>query len=161
MGKRVSFIRVNKKELPTKVAGKSQLLDQVFNPDRKDGSIVVDMDKSLPALFFMLSESKVGDVESGLVSEWKFKTLYEGDITVYYQDSQQVGQLNEQFASIDQQWVSAHYDAHALMENKIYPDIWDGQGYNGLQWLSDHFGSLQQFYRQAAAHDEVVIAIPT
>lgn len=163
MGKRVSFIRLNKTGLPSSATDRERLLDQVFNADVRDASIVIDIDKSLEALANIISGQQVSDPVMVLVKQWEFTPLLydEEGVNMYYQDSGKAKLLNEKLSQIDEVWLREKYNGSELKANKVYPDIWDEEkGYNGLKYVTDHFLSLQHFYHQACLNNEVVVAIP-
>ena len=71
-----------------------------------------------------------------------------------------VARIADALGKLDGAALRARYDARAMSAAAVYPEIWDGDEPDALDYLVGHFETLRETYREAAAAgDYVLVAI--
>ncbi|MFP5392400.1 MAG: YfbM family protein [Gammaproteobacteria bacterium] len=119
----------------------------------------VDLDKAWHAIHFVLTGEEYGG--EGPLAQAVLGGVPIGDEDVGYgparglsaADVKAVAAALEQVTESD---LRAKFDADALTEAEIYPQIWD-EGDVALDYVLDNFLEMRRFYQDAATRDMAVL----
>jgi len=83
-----------------------------------------------------------------------------GGAQISYATPARVARIADALGKLDGAALRARYDARAMSAAAVYPEIWDGDEPDALDYLVGHFETLRETYREAAAAgDYVLVAI--
>jgi len=74
-----------------------------------------------------------------------------------YLSQDQVRQVADALSNISEADFHARFDAQAMDEQEIYPQIWSRDGDFGRAYVFGHFLSLAAFYREAADRSDAML----
>lgn len=122
---------------------------------------VVYLDKAWHAIHFVLTGSPwLGD------APWSWAILGGTSLSEDPDEdaprrvgADEVAQIAAALASLPEQEFARRYDAQALADAQIYPDvIWLRDGDEAKEYVVTHYAQLSAFYAAAAARGDVVFA---
>lgn len=119
----------------------------------------VDLDKAWHAIHFVLTGEVYGG--EGPLAQAVLGGVPIGDEDVGYGPARglpvgDVKAVASALAQVSESDLRAKFDAGALTEAEIYPQIWD-EGDEALDYVLDNFLEVQRFYQDAAAKDMAAI----
>jgi hypothetical protein len=136
--------------------------DSVAVPDylyRTRADEGIDIDKAWHAIHFMLTGQLYGG--DGPLAKAVLGGVPIGDEDVGYGPARGLSAVEVKEVSCALQQLSksdlrAKFDAEALSEAEIYPEIWD-EADEALDYVLDNFFEMQRFYQDAATKDMAAI----
>ncbi len=113
-------------------------------------------------LFFLLTGQGLDDSDHPLL-----KVLFSGQTIdedqdmgygpAHYLTPDQVADLNNQIEKITIEDLKQRYDPRKMMELQVYPTIWEDEGEEAFDYLSEYFVTVQQVYSDATKNGEAII----
>ena len=77
----------------------------------------------------------------------------------HYLTPEQVADINSQISKITVQELKQRYDPAKMTELEVYPNIWEDEGEETFEYLSDNFSMVQQLYSDATKNGQAIISI--
>jgi hypothetical protein len=161
MGMIGNLLRVTKNELDNYLNDSSLLEKNIYREDTENLKLV-DIEKAWDGIIFLLT----GNGISVSFDEPLAKVLFSGQLIdenqnlgygpAHYLTPEQVVDLNAQVAKITIADLKQKFDPQRMMEEDIYPEIWD-EGEEAFDYLSVYFLSLQKVYSDAAKNGEAIV----
>lgn len=122
-----------------------------------------DLDKAWHGIHFMLT----GDGGGGALPQGTLLLggIEVGDIDVGYGPAralspEDTARFHEHLSAISAEDFDSRFDAQSMLDQKIYPEIWDrdlaGEP-DGRPYMNDFFPQLKQIFAEAAAANEGMI----
>ncbi|PWN64133.1 DUF1877 family protein [Chryseobacterium viscerum] len=150
---------------PSELAGlkREELYIRFYPADGAAGDHLIDLDKSLPGIQFLLS----GNVDS----ENPYQNLLNGEIippseeegtgvTYHILTPVEIEKLDRLLLAIDDSDFQQNYDPLVMMASNVYPDIW-ANGRESYDYLYTHFRGLKSFISKAAYDSNVIVVMTT
>jgi hypothetical protein len=120
---------------------------------------IIDIDKAWHGIHFMLTENS--SASSPLAhAVLGVKKIGEEDVgygPAHGISAASVKKIAEALNEISEEVFRGMFDASAMINAEIYPDIWD-KGDESLAFLLVHFKVLQRFYADTAKADKAAIS---
>lgn len=161
MGMTCTLLRVSKNELD-EYLNESSLLEEIINDDESEDKNLIDIDKSWDGIIFLLTGQNFENAEHPLL-----QVLFSGQIIddeqdlgygpAHYLTPEQVADLNKQISKITVEELRHKYDPDKMTELDVYPTIWEEEGDESFEYLSDNFLEVQQLYSDATKNGEAII----
>ena len=127
-------------------------------PDGGEAENGIDVDKAWHGIHFMLT----GDVWGGAspLANVVLGGVEIGEDAGYgparYITPDEVRAAAEVIRSLPREVLGKRYDAAAMAENEIYPDIWD-EGDDAADYLLSYYESLRNYYLDAASKGNAML----
>jgi hypothetical protein len=158
MGMICNILRVSPDELEAYLAD-SSLLEARINSDTQDPNLY-DIDKSWDGIIYLLTGSNSSDttqflsriIFSGQLIDKKQKL---GSGPAHYLLPQQVKDLNDHIRGIEPSSLKDKFDATAMKELGVYPNVWDHD--DTADYLIEYFETIQEIYALASQNGEAII----
>lgn len=155
-----NLLRVTNAELEEYLKESSLLEDRIYNGQAEDPNLI-DIDKAWEGIVFLLTGQCLAEANHPLVAVLFSGQLVNSDQDLgygpaHYLRPEQVADLNHQIAAITVDELMQRYDAAKMMDLGVYPQIWDEDG-EAMDYLSEYFTSVQQFYSNAARNQDAII----
>lgn len=158
-----NLLRVTKTELDEYLKDSSLLEKSIYDEETdEENPNLVDIDKSWDGILFLLTGQNVANTDHPLA-----KVLFSGQLIdeeqdmgygpAHYLTPEQVKELNQQIATITIADLKQKYDPKRMEEMEVYPTIWESEGDEAFDYLSEYFKELQQVYSNAAENNEAII----
>jgi hypothetical protein len=158
-----NLLRVTKTELDEFLKDSSLLEKTIYDEETDDENPnLVDIDKSWDGILFLLTGQNVANLDHPLA-----KVLFSGQLVdeeqdfgygpAHYLTPEQVKVLNNQISIITDADLKQKYDPKKMEELEVYPTIWEEEGDEAFDYLSEYFKELQQVYSSAAKNGEAII----
>lgn len=123
----------------------------------QDSDQFLDLDKSWHAIHFMLN----GHVYEGDLAMVFFGGEEIGEDLGYgavrYLTPGQVKHVAEVISKINDEAFSRKYDPQTMDQVGIYPDVWEIDGADGLEYVLPYFQDLKVFYQNAVLRNQAVL----
>ena len=159
-----NLLRVTGEELKMYLNDSSLLeekLDRVY--EQEEDETLIDLDKAWEGILFLLTGQGLADlVESNHPLAKAIlggQTIDENQDLGYgpalYLTPEQVQDINRQIATVSNEEIAAAYNPNAMMEQGIYPEVWDEEA---LEYLMEYVDVLRNTYAVAAKNNEAIIA---
>ena|SRR5215510_9459594 len=71
--------------------------------------------------------------------------------------ARQVKDIAAKLQAVPAETLMARYDPKKLTKAEIYPEIWESEGFEALNWLMEGYRELVSFYARAAAEGKAII----
>ncbi|WP_151960815.1 YfbM family protein [Acinetobacter bereziniae] len=136
------------------------LLEAYVYGDQKDQkSQTLDLDKTWHAIHFILNGDAYGGQGPLAMVFFGGKEIGEdlGIGPARYLTAEQVKQVANSVEQVSDHQFSKQYDIEALDQADIYPNMWDEDSEEGLQYILPYFQDLKQFYQEAALRNQAVL----
>lgn len=138
--------------------------ENFINPDdfrEAPKGTLIDLDKSWHAIHFLLTgEIWCATLPQGTLLAGEEVTEDSGYGPARLLNADQVANFANFLAGKPDDFVEKAFDFDALQEAKIYPTIWDRRDPEDVNYVSQYFRKLKQFFKDAATdRNFVVIAI--
>jgi hypothetical protein len=120
---------------------------------------IIDIDKAWHGIHFMLTENSPSSSPLAY-AVLGIKKIGEEDVgygTAHGISAASVKKIAEALNEISEEAFRAMFDANAMINAEIYPDIWD-KGDESLAFLRAHFKVLQRFYADTAKTGKAAIS---
>ena len=69
----------------------------------------------------------------------------------------QVAVLSEALSGITSEHFGEKFDHSALAAAEVYPNIWQAEGAESLEYVQPYYDDLRSFYQAAAGRNEAVL----
>lgn len=158
MGMICTLIRVSAAELEA-YQKDSSLLAERINKETPD-PYFYDIDKSWDGIIYLLTGSNSSDS-----SQYLSKIIFSGQLIdkeqdlgtgpAHYLNPQQVKDIYEQIKEIIPASLKEKFDAAAMKELGVYPNVWDHE--DVVDYLVEYFETVQEVYALAVDHNEAII----
>jgi Domain of unknown function (DUF1877) len=155
------LLRISSNELK-KYQENSDLLESRIDVSlENDDPNMIDIDKSWDGINFLLTGNIVGDSDHPL-EKVLFSMQYidenqdlgYGPANFLYPD--QVKELNDTISKISVNELSTKYDSKKMTELELYPTgLWQDNGV--VNYLTDNFKTVQEFYALAVKENQAII----
>lgn len=163
MGMTCTLLRVTKSELEEYLNDSSLLEDRIYDDESEDeDENLIDIDKSWDGIIFLLTGQNFENADHPLL-----QVLFSGQIIddeqdlgygpAHYLTPEQVANLNNQISKITVEDLKQKYDPKKMTELDVYPTIWEDEGEETFDYLSDNFLEVQQLYADASKNGEAII----
>jgi Domain of unknown function (DUF1877) len=156
MGMRLSLVAMK----PDQLAGLSQSeLSLIGLLLRSPDESSLHLDKEWHGIHFLLTgESWSSDGRYGSVifggGEFGPNLSYGPARVLAAEDIREIGVMLE-VLSLDE--LRRRYDPVAMSKAQVYPDVWEREGHEALEWLLAGYLKLRDFYARAAAEGKGVL----
>lgn len=158
-----NLLRVTKVQLEEYLENSSLLESSLYDEETDDKNTnLVDIDKSWDGIIFLLTGQGIAKANHPLL-----RVLFSGQIIdenqdlgygpAHYLTPEQVADLNNQISKITVADLKQKYDPKKMTELEVYPSIWEGEGEEAFDYLSEYFVTIQQVYSDAAKNGEAII----
>jgi hypothetical protein len=157
MGMRLSLSMVAADEPPRFAEDAAALLRLLTQSD--EGGVLLHMDKEWHGIHFLLtgepwpSGHPLGMAVFG--AEDVGDNLGYGPARALTVD--QVHYIANELSQISAEALRQRYDAQLMMKEMIYPEVWQREGQEALEWLVSGFQRLVTFYSAASSQQKAVI----
>lgn len=163
MGMIAFLLRVPQHELDGYLADSSTLEDFIQSEENDfQDPIWCDLDKAWDAMLFVLTGNGIAGSYHPLT-----KVLFSGQLVdeeqdlgygpAHYLTPAQVVALNGELAKITVDEIAKRYSPDEMNAQDIYPGYWD-QSEVAIEFVTDSFLALQQFYAEAAKNGPAIIS---
>lgn len=141
---------------------REELYKRFYPGDLATGDNLIDLDKSLPGIQFLLC----GSVDS----ENLYQNLLNGEIILPSEDEEigviyrvltpvEIEKIDGLLSAAQDSDLQQNYNPLIMMASNVYPDIWENET-ESYDYLYTHFRGLKSFISKAA-HDSKVIVVMT
>lgn len=165
MGMTALLLRVPKETLDSYLEDSSLLEERVFEDESEEADpALLDIDKSWDGIIFLLTGA-ISDENDHPLQE----VLFSEDVIdedqdmgygpAHYLTPEKVKELNDQLMTITEEELEKRFDPAQLKAAGAYPDIWEQDREEILEYLVEHFELLKDFYAEAAAKGEAIITM--
>jgi Domain of unknown function (DUF1877) len=165
MGMTCTLLRVTKSELEEYLNDSSLLEDRIYDDESEDeDENLIDIDKSWDGIIFLLTGQNFENADHPLL-----QVLFSGQIIdneqdlgygpAHYLTPEQVTDLNNQISKITVEDLRQKYDPEKMTELDVYPNVWEDEGEESFEYLSDNFLEVQQLYSDASKNGQAIITI--
>lgn len=165
MGMTCTLLRVTKSKLEEYLNNSSLLEDRIFNDEPEDeDKNLLDIDKSWDGIIFLLTGQNIENADHPLL-----QVIFSGEIIdndqdfgsgpANYRTPEQVADLNAEISKITVEDLRQKYDPVKMSKLDVYPNVWERDGEEAFEYLSDYFLELQQFYSDASLNGQAIITI--
>lgn len=123
---------------------------------------LTDIDKAWDGIIFLLTGQGLANADHPLLS-----VLFSGQVIdeeqdlgygpAHYLTPEQVVDLNNQISKITVEDLKKKYDPKRMEELEVYPSIWEEEGDDAFDYLSEYFEVVQEVYAEAAKNGEAII----
>jgi|GEM_PF-2034887 len=161
MGQYTKLLQLN----PVELTGLKleELYNRFYPNDTGSGDKLLDIDKSLPGIQFLLSGSAGADNP--------YQNLLKGKIVLLPQDEEngiiyqvlthkEIEQLDELLSTVNDSILAQNFDPLVMMASDVYPNIW-GYGKESYDYLHTCFLGLKKFISQAARDAKAIVIMTT
>lgn len=155
-----NLLRVTKAELEGYLKDSLLLENNIYHDNINPN--LVDIDKAWDGIIFLLTGQGIANADHPLL-----RVLFSGQIIdeeqdlgygpAHYLTSEQVAELNKEISKITMADLKQKYDPKKMMELEVYPTIWEQEGGEAFDYLSENFANLQQVYSDATKNGEAII----
>ncbi len=154
------FTSINREALENLQSDPDQMENFLFPNDGDDEpENTIDVDKAWHGIHFILSEiAKNGrnELESAVLGGAPLgEDLGYGPPRVL--NPSEVKQIAAALSSISSEQFESTFDPAAMEAAEIYPQIWERDGKEALEYLTDYFPTLVTFYAEAASRGDGVV----
>lgn len=146
----------------TKIQQNPSLLDEIASKDLDDSNI--DLDKAWHGIHFLLTgHADGGDpplawaITGGEILGDDPEGYDLGYGPALFLTPEQAHAVAQALASIPMPDFAARFDAKTMAKKDIYPNIWEREGQEALDYLLYYYEILVAFYQRAAARNLAVI----
>jgi len=136
-------------------------VEEFLYPDDGEGEPEgsIDIDKAWDGMHFLLTriaaDGRPALADAVLGGEPIGPELDFGPARVLGPD--QVKQIAQELSTVTPDMLAAAYDPAAMSAAEVYPDIWERDGQDALDYVTDFLPDLQAFYAEAAQRGDAVI----
>lgn len=167
MGMICNLLRVPEAELESYLADSSLLESTVYSdePEEETGvenEKLIDIDKAWDGILFLLTGSGFANAAHPLA-----RIFFSGQIIdeeqdlgygpAHYLTPAQVSELNDEISNITVDSLRQKYNPKRMTELEVYPAMWENDGDEEFEYLSQYFTNVQEFYAEAAKNGEAVV----
>jgi hypothetical protein len=156
MGMRLTLVAVNSDRLPV-LSADDEALEALFFEPPVEAALV--MDKEWHGIHFLLTgdpwstESPYAAVILG-GEETTFDVGY-GPARIL--SSEQVVDITSKLRHLPLDELRARYNPAEMASAGIYPDVWEREGPDALEWLLAGYVQLRDFYERASTEGKAVV----
>lgn len=122
------------------------------------------MDKAWEGVFFIITEQSLAEA---VEKEAPLLGILMGPLEIdpdqdmgygpaTYTTAEQTRVIYNAIKDLTKEELSASYDPNRMVEDGVYPDIWQDDE-NALEYLLDYFDDLKDFYKKAADNGEAIV----
>jgi hypothetical protein len=161
MGIIASFMAVTKNDL-TKIQQNPNLLDEISSSDLNENNI--DLDKAWHGIHFLLTGQADGGeaplawaITGGEILGDDPEEYDQGYGPALFLTTEQVQAVAQALSNLSKDEFAARFDAKAMAKKDIYPNIWERDSQEALDYLLHYYEILVAFYQHAAARNLAVI----
>ncbi len=148
-------------ELEEYLKDSSLLENRIYDDESEDeDSNLVDIDKSWEGILFLLTGQNLETIDHPLA-----RVLFSGQIIDEDQDlgygpgqyltPEQVKEVNVQISKISVEELSKKYDPKKMNKLNVYPNSWKDD--DMVNYLTEYFKTIQDFYAEASKNNEAII----
>lgn len=152
------LISISEKQLQQFIE-KPNLIEAYIHTVQNQSNRYLDLDKSWHAIHFMLNGNDY-EGQGALASVFFGGEELKVDMgygPVRYLTIGEVKQVSDKLSLISDDAFCRKYEPVAMDDASIYPNIWEQDGEDGLQYILPYYQDLKVFYREAALRDEAVL----
>lgn len=123
-----------------------------------------DIDKSWDGIIYLLTGKNTSDNHHHLA-----KIIFSGQLIdehqnlgygpAHYLTPTQVKEIHHKIASIDSAFLRKHFNAEAMKQAGVYPNVWDYEGTD--DYLVEYFETVQEVFATASQNNEAIIVFLT
>ncbi len=119
----------------------------------------LDLDKAWHAIHFTLNGKEWEGEEPFFLAILGGEPIGEdvGCGPVRYLTPAQVAMLSEALSGITAENFGEKFDHSALAAAEVYPNIWQAEGAESLEYVQPYYADLRSFYQAAAGRNEAVL----
>ena len=161
MGKYTRLLRIE--ILQVKELVNAELIERFYPKDLNRPNLL-DLDKSLEGIFFLLTGSAYSpNINSGygiLFNGHPFVPADGVDPDAVFIEilPDKVQKLNALLVRIELSAIRNNYDPLKMMEACVYPEIWTN-GNESYDYLVAHFTALREFIKKAATESQAILLL--
>ena len=158
-----NYLRVSNSELEEFMTDSSKLEARIYDDDSENDKSLISVDKSWEALFFVATGNSMAGMDTvALPLRWLLDPPQEIDPEqdlgygpASYTTSEQTKEINSALLNLSASEIRTRYDGKKMNQLDIYPGGWDQPG--SLEYVTDYFNCLKDFYGKAAEENQAVI----
>lgn len=157
MGMICNMLRVSLSQLETYLQDSELLANRIH---AENDPQLYDIDKSWDGIIYLLTGSNSSDT-----TQFLSRIIFSGQLVDKNQDlgtgpahyllPAQVKDINDQIRGIDPASLKEKFNASAMKELGVYPNVWDHE--DAADYLIEYFETVQEIYASASANDEAII----
>ncbi|RYU93833.1 YfbM family protein [Emticicia agri] len=149
------LLRVTAIELEAFRTDSSLLIEKLNNEEEPN---LIDIDKAWAGIIFLIDKQTIYDGPDSILFGRRVIDRKQdlGYGPAYYFIPDQVKESNERILRISEEELRNNYDAKAMMEAEVYPEIWEDEE-AGFNYLLSFFKKVQSFYAKASSNNEAII----
>jgi hypothetical protein len=154
-----NLLSISAPQLEQFIQSPSLLEAYVYGNEKDPHSQALDLDKTWHAIHFVLNGDAYGGQGALAMVFFGGEEIGEdlGIGPARYLTVEQVKQVAEEIEKINDAQFTAQYDLDALDQADIYPNMWDEDSEEGLEYLLPYFQDLKQFYQETALRNQAVL----
>lgn len=161
MGQYTKLLQVNPSELTALT--REELYNRFYTNDAGTGDNLIDLDKSLPGIQFLLTGSV--NVDNAYLN------LLVGEVLLPLEDERtgliyrmltpgETRKVDQLISAVEDSDLQKTYDPLVMLASNIYPNIWDN-GKESYDYLYTNFLGLKNFISKAKLDSKAVIVMTT
>ncbi len=159
-----NLLRVSNDELEEYLNDSSLLEDRVYNDESEDEDpYLIDVDKAWDGIIYLLTGQNASNSNHPLVSVFFSGQLIDqtqdlGYGPAHYLTPKQVKDINKIISEITTETLSKKYNPKKMSEMAVYPEIWEDEGDEALEYLISYFDEIKDFYSNAVKEKQAIIS---
>lgn len=154
-----NFLAIRSDQLTALIAEPDLVASFLYPEGGEEQANHLEIDKAWHAIHYMLNCSSWEG--KGSLSMVILGGVEIGDDAGYgparYLTPSQVKAIAEELAAVNPQAFSASYNPAALDAAEVYPQIWERDGADGLEYVLHYFIQLSSFYQSAAERGDAAL----
>lgn len=161
MGQYTKLLQLKPSELTS--IKREELYTRFYPNNQVPQDSLIDLDKSLPGIQFLLS----GSVDS----ESPYQNLLNSEIVLPSEDGEggvtyrvltpvEIEKADQLLGTLGDSDLKQNYNPLIMTASNVYPDIWEN-GTESYDYLYNHFLGLKSFMSKAARDSKVVVILTT
>lgn len=158
-----NLLRVTGTQLHEYLKDSSLLESSIYDEETdEENANLTDIDKAWDGIIFLLTGQGLANADHPLLS-----VLFSGQVIdedqdlgygpAHYLTPEQVVDLNNRISKITVEDLKKNYDPKRMEELEVYPSIWEDEGDDAFDYLSEYFEVVQEVYGEAAKNGEAII----
>lgn len=159
MGIAAFFTSIPQQTLQSLLEDPEKVVELLYPDDDEDPPNSMDVDKAWHGLHYLLTgEAEGSDEPLALAILEGTEIGPELDFgPARYLTADEVKAVAQALAALTPEALAQRYNPRDMQEKQIYPQIWERDDPNDVEYLLDFFPTLQQFYADAAMRGDAVI----
>lgn len=145
-----------------RMQGDPEFVEEILNSEESmEGDAMMDVDKAWHGIHFLLTGEAWGGEAPWSLAIMGGKEIGEdqGYGPARYLTPEQVITVSHALDSLPLDDFKSRFDPARMTGLTIYPDIWEREGAEALEYVVSHYEGLIKYYRDAASRGDAILQI--